>query len=91
VIESTSLEIPVLNIGLRQQGREHASNVIDVPAERRTIRKALKRALSSEFKRSIHKLENPYGDGRAAVRILDVLTTTRLGTDLLLKTKGLSA
>src|SRR5579863_2096331 len=91
VIESTSLEIPVLNIGLRQQGREHASNVIDVPAERRTIRKALKRALSSEFKRSIRKLENPYGDGRAAVRILDVLTTTRLGTDLLLKTKGLSA
>ena len=46
VIESTSLGIPTLNIGIRQQGREHAANVINVPPNRKKIAAALKRALS---------------------------------------------
>ncbi len=85
VIESTSLEIPTLNIGLRQRGREHAANVIDVPAERSAILAAMKRALSSQFKKSIKRLESPYGDGHAANRIVRVLEKTPLGEELLFK------
>ena len=43
IIESTSLELPVVNIGIRQQGREHAANVIDVKADRTIIRRAITR------------------------------------------------
>ena len=32
MIESTSLKIPAINVGIRQQGREYAGNVLNVPA-----------------------------------------------------------
>jgi UDP-hydrolysing UDP-N-acetyl-D-glucosamine 2-epimerase len=85
IIESTSLEIPAVNVGIRQQGREHAANVIDVPAKRKAICKALDRALSLGFRRGIRGLENPYGDGKAAKIITKALTTAPLGKKLLFK------
>ena len=85
MIESTSLEIPTLDIGIRQQGREYAANVLDVPAERKKILSALKRALSPEFRKSCKELESPYGDGRASQRIAKILAATELGPKLLFK------
>ena len=85
IIESTSLEVPVVNVGIRQRGREHAANVIDVPAERNAIRRAIRKALSPAFRRGIRGLESPYGDGQAAKAITRVLTTTALGEKLLFK------
>jgi len=85
IIESTALEVPVVNVGIRQAGREHAANVIDVPAERRAIRKAVQRALSPEFRRSIHGLKSPYGDGNAAGIITDVLLKAPPAPKLLFK------
>jgi UDP-hydrolysing UDP-N-acetyl-D-glucosamine 2-epimerase len=85
IIESTSLEIPVVNIGIRQRGREHAANVIDVNAEARAIRDAIEVAMSPRFRQSIRALENPYGSGNAARTIADVLTKTALGPKLLFK------
>lgn len=85
MIESTSLGVPVLNIGIRQQGREHAANVLDVPAKKDAILRALKKASSPEFRRRIQRLESPYGDGRAAHRIAKVLAHTPLGQQLLIK------
>ena len=85
IIESTSLEVPAVNIGIRQQGREHAANVIDVPAERKAIRKAIARALSTEFRRGIRELASPYGDGSAARIITKALLNAPLGKKLLFK------
>lgn len=85
VIESTSLEVPTLNIGIRQQGREHAANVINVPAAGNKIITALKRALSPEFRRNCRGLKSPYGDGHASQRIVKKLVTTPLGPKLLFK------
>lgn len=85
IIESTSLEVPVVNVGIRQRGREHAANVIDVAAERKAIRGALRKALSPEFRRSICGLESPYGRGEASRIITRVLTTFQIGDKLLLK------
>jgi UDP-N-acetylglucosamine 2-epimerase (non-hydrolysing)/GDP/UDP-N,N'-diacetylbacillosamine 2-epimerase (hydrolysing) len=84
VIESTSLGVPALNIGIRQKGREHAANVLDIPAKRKELRRAIVHTLSPDFRQSIHGLENPYGDGHASEIITRVLTTTPLG-DLLFK------
>src|SRR5262249_32123738 len=33
IMETASLSLPTVNVGLRQQGRERARNVIDVPPE----------------------------------------------------------
>jgi len=85
IIESTSLEVPAVNIGIRQKGREHAANVIDVPAQRGAIRKAVGRALSAEFRREIRGLESPYGDGKASQIICKTLLKTPVGPKLLFK------
>jgi UDP-hydrolysing UDP-N-acetyl-D-glucosamine 2-epimerase len=85
IIESTSLEVPVVNIGIRQQGREHTKNVINVPAARKAISKAVAQALSPKFRRQIVGLESPYGDGNASRTICQVLLKTPLGPKLLFK------
>jgi UDP-hydrolysing UDP-N-acetyl-D-glucosamine 2-epimerase len=85
IIESTSLRIPTLNIGIRQKGREHAANVLDVAADRKEILKAMQHALSPKFRSSIQNLENPYGDGHASKKIVAVLSKAPLGPKLLFK------
>ena len=67
-----------VNVGLRQQGRERARNVIDAPAETAAILRALNQALDPEFRRTLRGMENPYGDGTAAETIARVLTTVPL-------------
>jgi len=73
LIEAPCVPLPVVNIGGRQRGRDRASNVIDVPAKRRSVRAGIARALSPEFRASLGGLRNPYGDGHATERILRVL------------------
>ena len=85
IIESTSLEVPAVNVGIRQLGREHADNVIDVPADRRAIRDAIARALTPAFRRSISGLTSPYGDGGASKMIVRTLVRSSLGPKLLFK------
>lgn len=85
IMETASFALPTVNIGLRQQGRERARNVLDTAAEPACIREAIARARSEEFRRSLAGMENPYGDGHAAEKIVEVLTTVPLGQDLLMK------
>ncbi len=33
IMEAASFALPVVNVGMRQQGRERARNIIDVPAD----------------------------------------------------------
>ena len=85
IIESTSLEVPAVNIGIRQCGREHAVNVINVPAEKRSIQQVIQKALSPKFRTLIRGLKSPYGDGNAAKTITRVLTKVPLAEKLLFK------
>lgn len=85
IIESTSLEVPVVNVGIRQRGREHAANVIDVSAKKSAIRHAIQKALSPGFRKSIRGTESPYGEGKASKIITRVLASTPLGDKLLFK------
>ena len=89
IIESTSLEVPAVNVGVRQLGREHADNVIDVPSDQNTIRAAISRALTPAFRRSIRGLESPYGDGGASKIIVSKLVKAPLGKRLLFKNADL--
>ena len=75
IMEAASFGLPVVNVGMRQQGRERPHNVLDAPAETGAIQAALQRALSQEFRASLKGMSNPYGDGTAAETIVRVLTT----------------
>jgi UDP-hydrolysing UDP-N-acetyl-D-glucosamine 2-epimerase len=85
IIESASFELPVVNIGTRQLGRLRPANVIDVGYGVEEIRSGLERALSDEFRAGLQGMENPYGDGRAADRIVAALREVELGRALVRK------
>lgn len=78
IMEAASFALPVVNVGMRQQGRERARNIIDVEPEAVAIRAAIERALSSEFRTSLAGMANPYGNGSAASTIAEVLATVPL-------------
>ena len=84
IMEAASLALPVVNVGTRQQGRERARNLIDVPADTSAIRAALDRALSPAFRQDLAGMTNPYGDGTAAQMIASVLSSISL-EELLIK------
>ena len=79
IMEAASFALPTVNVGMRQQGRERARNVIDAPAETAAILGALKQALCPERRKAMMGMANPYGDGTAAATIARVLTTVPLG------------
>ena len=85
IIEAASFELPVVNIGDRQRGRTRGRNVIDVAADRTLIAEALDKAESDTFRKNLKGMRNPYGDGKAADRIADILQTTELGPALVKK------
>lgn len=66
--ECAYLGVPVVNIGDRQQGRERASNVLDVPHEADAILSAIKAQAGQRFKPS-----TLYGDGHASRAIAEIL------------------
>jgi UDP-N-acetylglucosamine 2-epimerase (non-hydrolysing)/GDP/UDP-N,N'-diacetylbacillosamine 2-epimerase (hydrolysing) len=84
IMEAASFALPAVNIGIRQQGRERAANILDAPAETAAIQTAIRRALAPEFRASLRGMENPYGNGAAARTIAQVLTTVPLD-NLLIK------
>ena len=72
--EAPSFHLPAVNIGTRQQGRLRATNIIDVDHNEPEITRAIKRALyDQDFIDSVNESTNPYGDGKSAKRIVDIL------------------
>jgi UDP-N-acetylglucosamine 2-epimerase (non-hydrolysing)/GDP/UDP-N,N'-diacetylbacillosamine 2-epimerase (hydrolysing) len=78
IMEAASFALPTVNVGMRQQGRERARNVIDAPAKTAEILVAIDHALNPEFRNSLRGMANPYGNGTAATTIARVLTTVPL-------------
>jgi UDP-hydrolysing UDP-N-acetyl-D-glucosamine 2-epimerase len=89
IMETPSLALPTVNVGLRQQGRERARNIVDAPPDAAAIIAAANVARSAAFRASLAGMINPYGEGRAAEKIVSVLTTVPLTQDLLMKRHNL--
>jgi UDP-hydrolysing UDP-N-acetyl-D-glucosamine 2-epimerase len=85
IMETPSFALPTVNVGLRQQGRERAQNIIDAAPEAQAILDAVRTAASKEFRDSLRGMTNPYGDGQASRKIVEVLTTVPLSQELLMK------
>jgi UDP-hydrolysing UDP-N-acetyl-D-glucosamine 2-epimerase len=85
IIEAASFELPVVNIGDRQQGRAHGENVIDVGDSAGPIQEAIRIAVSPYFRAGLSGMTNPYGDGHAAAKIVEVTKKIPLDRNLLQK------
>jgi UDP-hydrolysing UDP-N-acetyl-D-glucosamine 2-epimerase len=85
IMETGSFALPTVNVGIRQQGRERARNVLDAAANASEIQAAIGKARSPEFRASLHGMTNPYGDGEASEKIVGVLMGVKLGQELLWK------
>jgi UDP-N-acetylglucosamine 2-epimerase (non-hydrolysing)/GDP/UDP-N,N'-diacetylbacillosamine 2-epimerase (hydrolysing) len=85
IMETPSFALPTVNVGLRQQGRERACNVLDAAPEKVDVLAKVAIARSEHFRRSLAGMQNPYGDGHASEKIVEVLTSIQLGEQLLIK------
>jgi UDP-hydrolysing UDP-N-acetyl-D-glucosamine 2-epimerase len=85
IMETGSFALPTVNVGLRQQGRERAANVLDASPNYGAILETIAKAKSPEFRDSLRGMTNPYGDGRASGKIVSVLTSVPLAQQLLMK------
>lgn len=86
IIEASSLHLPVVNIGTRQENREHVGNIINVLHGKKMILKALKRAVyDDKFIGQVANCKNPYGDGRAGKTIADILSEVEINEKLIQK------
>jgi UDP-hydrolysing UDP-N-acetyl-D-glucosamine 2-epimerase len=86
LLETPSFRLPCVNIGIRQEGRVRSDNVIDVGHEAEEIASTVERALGDrEFLDKVENCVSPFGDGRAAERIVKVLEETPLDERLLMK------
>jgi len=86
IIEAPFFKLPFINIGTRQQGRQRAGNVIDVPYNKQKIVEAIKYVLNNkDFRLALAEVENPYDRGMAGPQIARVLATIEINRDLLQK------
>src|SRR5271170_1929566 len=85
IMETASFALPTVDIGLRQMGRERARNVLNAAPEADAILVKIAEARSDAFRVSLIGMDNPYGDGYASEKIVQVLTTVPLSQDLLIK------
>ena len=86
IIEAGSFPTPVVNIGDRQKGRVCGENVISTACVESNIVLSIKKALTSDFKIEIKDMENPYGVGNAAPKIVEILENLVIDQRLTMKT-----
>ena len=86
IVESSSFKTPVVNIGIRQLGRQHGDNVINVGYNSREIAVAIEKSLhNNKYLKKLSAIKNPYGDGRTTKRVIRVLEQLKLNVALLKK------
>jgi UDP-N-acetylglucosamine 2-epimerase (non-hydrolysing)/GDP/UDP-N,N'-diacetylbacillosamine 2-epimerase (hydrolysing) len=85
IIEAASFALPVVDVGIRQRGRERGRNVLAAEPTAASILRQISVARSEKFRSSLKGMENLYGDGRASERIVAVLASVPLGEELLIK------
>jgi UDP-hydrolysing UDP-N-acetyl-D-glucosamine 2-epimerase len=76
LIEAAACGLPVVNVGPRQEGRERAANVLDVPADGPRLSDRISDTLARAFNRPPAPGRHPYGNGRAGPRIARLLART---------------
>lgn len=87
IIEVPSFKIPTINIGDRQKGRIQADSVINCEPNQLSIRGAIKKALSRNFRQSLIHMKNPYGDGNTSDKIVNITRDYLINNKMCLQKK----
>lgn len=85
IIEAPSFDLPVVDIGPRQEGRERGDNTVSVPHETTAIRDAIATCLDDSSGAEADDIENPYDYGGAGRSICQRLATVELDQSVLRK------
>lgn len=86
IIEAPSFGLPAVNVGTRQNKRLKGKNVIDASYNKEKIKSAIRKAIyDKKFIAMLKKSKNPYGDGKTAEKIVNVLKKIKLDKRLLQK------
>ena len=73
LLEAPVLKTPTVNIGNRQKGRLRYLSVIDCTEEQESIVRAIKKAVSINFKRNFLSMKIPHANGKIASTIKEIL------------------
>ncbi len=71
IIEASYFDIPVVNVGIRQEGRERGNNVVDVTNETNSIITGIQKAF--RLKNTKFKRNKIYGNGKSSEKIVKIL------------------
>ncbi|OWR27591.1 UDP-N-acetylglucosamine 2-epimerase (hydrolyzing) [Saccharibacillus sp. O23] len=85
IIEAASFQVPVINVGSRQSGRERSNNVIDIEANARDLIEALEYSETADFDSGMKELTNVYEQSDTSQRIVRVLNQVDLSGNWLQK------
>ncbi len=78
LVEAPSFKIGTINIGDRQKGRIKAKSVINCNNDIKSIKKAFAKLYTTKFKNKLLKVKNPYGDGCASYKIINIIKDVKL-------------
>jgi UDP-hydrolysing UDP-N-acetyl-D-glucosamine 2-epimerase len=85
IVEAASFQLPVVNVGTRQDGRVRSRNILDVGYHRTEVLEGIQRAVDPQFRASLKGLVNRYGDCNASSVIVQRLESVPLGDTLVRK------
>jgi GDP/UDP-N,N'-diacetylbacillosamine 2-epimerase (hydrolysing) len=71
--EAPTFKIGTINVGDRQKGRLKADSIIDCEPTKKSIKKAVDKLYSKELQKKLHSVKNPYGEGDATEKIMNIL------------------
>ena len=80
--EAPTFKVGTVNIGDRQNGRLKAKSVIDCKPTKKSIQNAVDELYSEEFQKMLPSVNNPYGEGNATQKIIDVLKKLSIPEEL---------
>lgn len=75
IAEAPSFKVATIDIGDRQKGRIKAESVISCEPTKDSIVEALELAFSEAFRNKLKDVKNPYGEGGASQKIVEILKT----------------
>ncbi len=87
ISEVPSMKIPTVNIGDRQKGRIMADSVISCGPSFDSIKSAISKAMSREFRKIAGNTVNPFGDGNTSELVVSEIKRTLKNGEIDLKKK----
>ncbi|MCL9662788.1 UDP-N-acetylglucosamine 2-epimerase [Paenibacillus hunanensis] len=85
IIEAASFQIPVINIGSRQEGRERSENVIDIDENVKQLAQALEYINMNDFRNKLSTISNVYEQPNTSKHIIELLKRFNKSDNLIQK------